>query len=196
MSDNRGRKTISEEVEWNGMRIFALETDIRRIVPQYLTGGEREVLIAYHHWLVFLVEVLRQSMVFLAVCLIGYVVQQLGVPSIWPAGLVAFVFLFWNLPRLIRSYIDWHYDVLLVTTDKIVLIDQSSIIRQRVTKMSLDNIASVTMETQWLNTFPFGCVRFNLKEGFGGEFALQYIPNAATIVVKISDVITQFERRE
>ena len=178
------------------MRILALETDVGQITAKYLTGGEREVLLAYHHWLVFCMGTLWQSMILVVTGVIAFVAASLGMSPMWAAGIVGLALLLWILPRTFTSYIDWRYDVLFVTTDKIVLIDQSSIIRQRVTEMSLDNIASVTAETQWFNLFPFGCVRFNLKEGIGGEIILTYIPNAEQVAARISDAMTEFQRRK
>ena len=97
---------------------------------------------------------------------------------------------------MLRAFIDWQYDFIYVTTDRIVLIDQTTFIKQRIMPIHHENIASVSSETQFWNVFPFGRIVVRLKEGEGGEkIMLQYIPDAADVAARISEVVTRYQRR-
>ncbi len=61
--------------------------------------------------------------------------------------------------------------------------------------MSLENFASVVAETQFWNIFPFGMLRFHLKEG-ERETVMKYIPHAQEVAEKIADVVASFQRRK
>ena len=94
-----------------------------------------------------------------------------------------------------KAWIDWCFDFIFVTTDRVILVDQTSIIRQKITPLHMENIASVTYETQFWDIFKFGIVDIRLKEGSGDEHrVLRYVPNSKEVASKISDVVTRYQR--
>lgn len=178
------------------MHIFALETDIGKIKRQFLSPDEQELFTVFHHPLEFYLALLRHLFMMAILVALGIFLFEVGLPAPIVFGVLAFVVLLLVPMPLLRSYIDWRYDFLLVTTDKVVFVDQSSLFHRKVTPMNLENFASASAETQFLNLFPFGVLVFNLKEGTGDVVRLRYIPNAADVAARISDVVTQFQRRK
>ncbi|HRH93011.1 MAG TPA: hypothetical protein PKV72_00595 [Candidatus Peribacteria bacterium] len=73
--------------------------------------------------------------------------------------------------------------------------DQATIFRQTIKQINLENFASVEAETQFLNLFPFGRVRFSLKEGEGEAMLLSYIPDASGVADDIADAVSNYHRR-
>jgi hypothetical protein len=96
---------------------------------------------------------------------------------------------------LVRAFIDWKYDFILLTTDKLIIVDQSSLFRKSITPISLENLGDVVSQTQWLNLFNFGIIQFALKEGTG-EVKLKFMPDADALVAKIAEQITLYQRRK
>jgi hypothetical protein len=97
---------------------------------------------------------------------------------------------------LLQAYIDWKYDFIFLTTDKLIIVDQSSLFRKSLTPINLENLGDVVAETQWLNLFDFGMLHFALKEGQGPEIVLKYMPHADKLVAMISQQITLYQRRK
>lgn len=178
------------------MRIFALETDREKLRRRFLSEGEREIRTISFHGFRFFLRMLWD--IFWAIIVILFVlgVSSVGLPLSWvaiAAGIPWFLFMF---ASLLKAYIDWRYDFILITTDKVIVVDQSSLFHQKVTPMNLENFASVSAETQFWNLFPFGILHFNLKEGAGNGVKLRYIPHVHDAASVISDAITTFQRRK
>ncbi len=179
------------------MRIFALETNIERIKERFLTKGEHEIFTAHPHGISFAWNIAWEICV-TAVLLSAsmYAVSQ-GVLSaatattIFAIGWFAFVFF-----GLIEAYINWKYDFIFLTTDKLVIVDQASLFRKFITPISLENLGDVMSQTQWLDLFNFGIIHLALKEGNGPEIKLSFMPHADKLVSKISSQITLYQRRK
>jgi len=179
------------------MKFFALETDISKIKQRFCheAEGECEVLTTHYHGLSFLFAIVRE--VFITIFLFGVGVTgfYLQWPMFWLLVILVCVWVFFVFFNVMKAYIDWYFDFIFVTTDKIVLVDQTSFFHQKVNPIHIENIGSVTAETQFWGIFGFGCIRINLKEGEGGsQVKLDYVPNADVIAGQISDVVTQFQR--
>ena len=177
------------------MRIFALETDTQKLKKQFLSEGEQEVLMTYYHSLSFFFASLREMILTILLVAIGVVATMWSAPLGWTVGIIFllwFVFVFFNL---LKAYIDWAYDFILVTTDKIIFVDQTSIFRQEIKPLNLENVGGVSVKTQYWSIFPFGIVSVHLKEGLGGDRIVKsYVPHAQEVAAKISEVVTKYQR--
>lgn len=178
------------------MHLFALETNVRKLKERFLSTEEREVRTVFYHGFRFLSTVLRDVLWTMLIVVIAVGLSFAGLPLFWifPAAVIVWLFIVFR--SLLRAYIDWKYDFILITTDKVIVVDQSSLFHQKVTPMNLENFASASAETQFWNLFPFGVLHFRLKEGVGDGVNLRYIPNAHDVAACISDAITTFQRRK
>ncbi len=179
------------------MQIFALETDIEKIKQRFLAHGEQEIFTVTPHVFSFLVAILRdiiETAFFFAMALYF---TQIGLLTLLQATIffvvIWIVFVFFSL---VRAFIDWKYDFLFLTTDKLIIVDQMSLFRKSITPINLENLGDVVAQTQWLNLFSFGMIHFALKEGQGPEVILRFIPHADTLVAQISQQITLYQRRK
>ncbi|MBI2635786.1 hypothetical protein HYW84_00460 [Candidatus Peregrinibacteria bacterium] len=178
------------------MHIFALETDIGKLKASFLSEEEREICTVFFHGFRFFLTVLRLTLWTFLIIGIAMGIGLAGLPFSWVVIAASSVWLAFVSRPLLRAYLDWHYDFILITTDKVILVNQSSIFHQKVTPMNLENFASASAETQFWNLFPFGILHFNWKEGVGNGVNLRYIPHAHDIASCISDAITTFQRRK
>lgn len=176
------------------MRIFALETDREKVVQSLVSSDEKLIMAIGFHWLRFFVHFLLAVLFTGLLIAFGWLLLGLGAPQeflLIAGGIAWLVTIAWPL---FKKFIDWRYDLIVITNGKIVIVDQSTIVRQYIRQMNIENIASVESLTQFWNIFPFGKVRFNLKEGVGEVIQLAYIPQAARVASIVSQVIINFER--
>lgn len=179
------------------MQIFALETDVSKTKNRFLAQGESEIFLARRHVMAFIVQILWEIVVTIFLFagftyLVSFgIVSPLFATVGFLVGWFGFVFF-----GLIRGYLDWRYDFLFLTTDRLVVMDQTSIFRKTITPINLENLGDVVAETQWLNLFGFGIIRFSLKEGSSPEIKMKFMPKADTLVSMISEQITLYQRRK
>lgn len=177
------------------MKIFALETDEDKLEKSFLSPDEEVILRVKFSGFLFVMRTLRSvilTLIFVAIG-VGLAYAQLPVP--WIVVVLCVFWFFMVFLKWVTAYIDWRYDMLTVTTEEVVWVDQSSLFHVHIRQMNMDNIASVSAETQYLNLFPFGKLHFDLKEGTGKTLILGYIPHAQRVASIISDGIVRFQRR-
>lgn len=182
------------------MRILALDTDIEGVKRRFLSVGEQEILTAYRHGFFFFLQIILQlvltiGLIAAGVALNTWDILPWDIPSWWIIGVLALLWILLAFPTILKAFLDWKFDFIFVTTDKVVLVDQSSLFHHRITPMNLENFASVTAASQFWNLFPFGALHFQLKEGIGEDITMKYIPNADEVAAKIADTVTLYQRR-
>ncbi len=178
------------------MRIFALDTDFQRVRNKFLQTGDTHLLTIRYHSLKFWLAIIREVLLSVFFIALAITVQEYTpLPWEWIYGSLAIILLLLAIPVL-RQYIDWRFDFIEVTSDKVIVVDQSSIFKMIIKQINMENFASVDTETQFLNLFPFGKVHFNLKEGVGKSLTLNYIPRAAETADLIADAVSDFQKRK
>ena len=178
------------------MQFFALETNHDKILQKFASGNEEYVMTVFYDGFLFFLSILKGiafTAVLIAVAVAAYLYTPLTIGWIVLGTLVIWLLVV-PLP-LLRRYIDWKYDFIYVTGEKVVVVDQSFLFHQKIKQINLENIASVSAETQYLNLFTFGIVRLNLKEGHGEEIVLRFVPKPNEVSDKIADTVSAFERR-
>lgn len=181
------------------MRILALDTDIEGIKRRFLSINEQEILTVFRHGFFFFLSIVYQIFLTVALIAAGIGLRAIDLPweiSLWwiiAAIVIAWMFL--AFPTVLKAFLDWKFDFIFVTTEKVVIVDQSSLFHQKITPMHLENFASVTAATQFWNLFSFGALHFQLKEGIGEDITTKYIPHARDVAAKISDTVTLYQRR-
>ncbi|MFA7682458.1 MAG: hypothetical protein WCX61_05520 [Candidatus Peribacteraceae bacterium] len=178
------------------MRIFALETNREKIKEQFCSKDEEVVLMTFYHALSFLFAIIREIIITLVCFLIGIVAWFLGWPMLWVLGILVAVWTILVVFNVIKAYLDWMYDFILVTTDKVILVDQTSFWKREIQPIHIENIGSVSTQTQFWNIFHFGMLHIHLKEGLGGNTVTRrYVPDAAAVAASIADVVTRYQRK-
>ena len=178
------------------MRVFALETNVDNIKKRFLSREEEEIMTVYFHgfrfFMIFAADAFWTAVIFAVGTVLGY----FNMPILWILTAGSIVWIIFILAPLVKAYLDWRFDFLLVTTDKVIIVDQSSFFNKRVTPMNLENFASVSIESQFWDLFPFGILKFSLKEGAGDHVTLKYVTNVQEVASGISNAITIFQRRK
>ena len=115
-------------------------------------------------------------------------------PVLWVSGLIFFLLV---LPRAAKAFIDWKFDFIIVTTDKLLLVDQTSLFSNEIKPILFDNVGGVGHRTQWLGLVKFGELVIALKEGEGGgDICRRYVPNARETASLITEAVETYQRKQ
>ncbi len=177
------------------MRIFALQTDANEVKKRFCHEGERVVYMTYFHGLSFFFAIIREILITLAFMTLAIFAIQFEWFLEWSLPVLAFLWLVLVALNVLKAYIDWFFDFIMVTTDKVIMLDQSSIFKQVVRPIHVENIGGISTATQFWDIFPFGELTINLKEGLGGDkITLKYVPRVREVAGAISEVVTRYQR--
>ncbi len=177
------------------MRFFAIETSIRRLKAQFLNDTEQEVFTVYKHPFQFLRIAIPVLLAFFAFLIVigALATTDLSIEFLTFLLLIAAAI---ALVTIIHAYLDWRYDFLLFTTDKMVVVD-SALFHQRVEPVNLEHLSSVSGETKFGNILGFGTLEFQMKDEFARQkMYADYIPGVSVVAAKIADIVTDFQRRK
>jgi hypothetical protein len=179
------------------MRILALQTDFAKLKAGFMSADERELTTAHFHWFKFFGPFMWTGFFTLVVVALGIWLPmqfELSITLVETTLLILWCIVVF--PTLLRAYIDWKYDFAVITTDKVVIVDQSSIFRQKITPINLENVSGVSTETQFWNLFHFGTLHLDLTESAGAEHTLRYVKHAHEVAAAVTEALTHFQRRK
>lgn len=179
------------------MRLFALDTNAtQKICQRYCIEGEAEILLTRYHWMSFFLRSVREFLITLILLGVVYVAWTYEWPLTEIIGSVVALWVVFVLFKVLKAFIDWRFDFILVTTDKIVLVDQTSIFSREEKPIHLENVGGIAAETQCWDIFPFGKITIHLKEGLGGDAVTTYfVPHAQEVAATIVDAVTKYQRK-
>lgn len=171
------------------MHILALETDIEKLKQAFMGKREEEVMTVHRHWLPFGFK-LAQELLFGVGLIIASVFLNLGQLA---ATILFFAWILWICGGLLRAYVDWRYSFLFLTREKIVIVRQH-LLRRRLLPITLNNIQSVEVISQYWDLLGFGKIIVHLQDS-SEELVFQYVPDAQVIARKISNIVSLYNQR-
>ncbi len=183
------------------MRFLALQTDVNVLKKQFILQDEQEILTTTHHPFVFLFPAFGTTLIALPlIALIGY--AFVAAPSTNLELLTGITLLIAMLVYgylLFKWYIDWCYNFLIVTTDKIIVITHMSIFYQHVNPIHLDNLMSVKCESRFLGVWHCGLLHITLREKQKGgpnvDVVVHYIHKPETIASAIEHGMSLLQQK-
>ncbi len=178
------------------MQLFALQTDIVKLKARFIVPGEQELFMVHRHIISFFLHLLRPFIA--TVVFVGIIIalSYWNILSLWPVVVLSVLWLVSAGRWIFNAFIDWRYDVLFLTTNKLVIVDQQSIIRNAVNSVNLEEISSVVAETQWLNLFSFGRLHITTRRAEGKvDTTINYIPHPDQLAGAIMGQIAHFENQ-
>ena len=159
-----------------------------------MSRNEELVLAVRYSRFIYLLGIVAQILVTLIV--IGITTALLlytALPAQWVLLSTSIIWVLFVLFPILYKYIHWFYSFVLVTKERLVIVNQVSIVHREVTEVSLENFARVAAETQFWNVFPFGILHFTMREENSEPVSLHYVPHAEDAAKKIADVVTTFQ---
>lgn len=178
------------------MRILALETNSGVLLKRFVVESEKILLAATSHWLVFAIPFLLSS--FLMFAYVGVLFSILLSFSVSVALTSLFIWSISYFFLVANAFIRWKYNLLIVTTEQIIVVIQRSFFYNAITPTTMENIASVRVETQFLGFFNVGIVYLGLKERIEAstrEVNMPFIPRPGEVASVIENAIVLAKQR-
>lgn len=172
------------------MRFFALETNAHVLQKKFLVEGEHAALITHRHWLAFVVSG-WWPMIGGGIALAGLMTATaIGiVPLLWYTILLT-MFLVSEGMLLFGAYAQWRYNFFIVTTQKIVIVEQRTFYQQ-IQPMPFESISNTRVESQFLGLFRCGIVHINTmvpeRGGLYHELPVPFLPKPENIAAVIEN---------
>lgn len=178
------------------MKILALETNHERLIEDLCAKSEACVARTGYHGFHFFLHILDDVVQALLLITGAYFMYHYDFPYVGVLmSAILLSLLYFVALDFLRAFIDWKYDFIVLTTDKLLLIDQASLWKRDIREMHMENIASISCETQLLNLFGFARLKIDLKEGTGTSVHYDYVRNAEDFARVASDQLVEFNRR-
>ncbi len=172
------------------MRILALETSRRKLKNQFIAEGEKELLSTTHHIFVFLIPLLWIVPVTIALLFGWATAIALGMIDLLIITLALYLWFLSALVLTINAFIAWRYNFLIITTEKIVIVEHAFIFKQTIHPIHMENIASIQTESRFLGIGHCGNLLVNLNEmqaATNGEVHVRSIPKPEVIAGAIEN---------
>lgn len=179
------------------MKLFALEANIRALKRRFIAEGEEELLSTTRHSFAFFLPLF-------------WIVPAAGAALVaWGAGVAAgldlvvltgvlYAVLAGLFFAAVHAFIEWRYNVVVVTTEKIVVVDHRFLFSQSIRPIPLENIATTHAGSQYLGIGNCGYVTLHLTEMAQGQTAkirLDRLPKPDVIVGIIENARTLKSQR-
>ena len=178
------------------MKFLALETNPRKLSEPFVVEGEKELLVTSHHFFLFFTRMILAGIITLLAIGLGVLAATflpLLVTTIW--------ILVWGcyfLLQFLRHFVAWRYNFLIVTSDKIVLVEHRMFFHQAITPIHLTDIFSTAIESQYWGIVRCGSLRIAFKELAAGkrkELVVSHLPNPGGIAGIIDNAIVLTEQK-
>ncbi len=183
------------------MRFLALQTNVELLKKQFIPEGEHEILTVTRHPIKFIADFFGKTLlVLLLTTSISFSLSffSSSMPSSLTLALTVFILLFY-LYQIVKSYIAWRYNFLIVTSEKIIIIHHESFLHQSINSIHLENIRNTGFISQFFGIFRCGILSIDLLELQGGStqvLRLSYIPAPDTIVSAIEHAIALKQQKK
>jgi hypothetical protein len=163
---------------------------------------ERIMLILRRHWFV-LFKIMMQGVFLVIVPLVVYIFMysefpevltgQLGQPLIILGSSIYFLFI-WMF--LFNNFIDYYLDVWIVTTERIINIEQKNLFHRTIAEKNLDRMQDITSEVSGIiPTFlNYGTVHIQTA-GTTERFIFKDVPNAPEVTQHILRIVDMHKQR-
>lgn len=164
--------------------------------------GEKIMLTLRRHWFVLFLLIM-QTLLFIAIPIVFYIFLIIEAPEIIRGDLTkpllilgtSIYYLFiWMF--LFNNFIDYYLDIWIVTTDRIINIEQRNLFHRTISEKNLDRMQDITSEvTGILPTFlNYGTIYIQTA-GTTERFVFKEVPNAPEVTQQILRIVQANRKR-
>lgn len=161
--------------------------------------GQREheevSLVLFKHWYTLVEPIVRSILIILASFVVPF---WLGVADwIFSYGLSATIYYAWLvfwLVAIVYDYLNWSRDRYIITTERIIGIDQRGLFSRRVSEIELDRIQNVTHAVDGLFATAFNFGTITIQSAGANDLAVRQVPRPGEIQEEITRLVKEVTR--
>lgn len=181
------------------MRLLALQTNVAKMKKQFIAEGEEELLCSRRHIFSFLFPMLL--VIFLTIGVVAACIASVSLNNAY-LPFVLFILVLWGIfffYQMAKALIAWRYNFLIVTTEKIVIVNHKSFFHQEIHPIHIENILSTRTESQYFGIGNCGTLFINLEEKVDGgnsqHICVPTLPKPAVIGGMIENAVVLNKQR-
>jgi uncharacterized membrane protein YdbT with pleckstrin-like domain len=161
--------------------------------------GEKVILFLRRHWVV-VARMILTTVVLLAIAgLMDYAFNQSNYAESSAASALFFLLLsayvFFVITFTFTNFIDYYLDVWIITTRRVVCIEQKGLFTRQVSEKDLGRMQDITSETKGFGATVFGYGDVHIQTaGEEQRFIFKQVPDAEEISRQISNLVSSYRR--
>lgn len=162
--------------------------------------GERPVLFLRRHWTEIL-KIIFVAAVFTAIPIVFYYLlsgRGIDWTSYWGqfGSLLLSIYFIFALAILLTMFTDYYLDTWIVTTHRVINIEQKGLFSRIISELHLNQVQDVTAETHgfWPTVLSYGRVYIQTA-GTRERFEFKQVDNPESVKARISELVIQDKRR-
>jgi len=169
-------------------------TNQPKFIPEFLGQREDEevVLIMFKHWFVVVAPMLKAIIIILLSFAIPIWLHF--AKFIFTYGITTVLYYFWMVfwvGYMVYQYINWYRDQFIITTQRLINIDQRSLLHRRVAEVELDKIQNITHIIKGLSPTMFNFGTVIVQSAGANDLMLEQISNPALIQEDITRLVKE-----
>lgn len=186
-------------------------TALTKFSESDLKPGEKIVLRVRRHWVSFALSMVRPFVILVFVTLLMIVSFYFEVMSfaddfvnlvLW--GVFGVLYFYYIFVRMLNYWIDWKYDEDVVTTERIIDVDQNYLFGRDVGIAELDNIEDISVRHEGIFSTVFNYADIDIQTAGsnttkiqgGRTFEMKDVPNPIQIQKIISEAVLAFREKK
>jgi len=186
-------------------------TALTKFSERDLKPGEKIVLRVRRHWASFVLSLIQPIIVlaFITACLVGLVwMGTLAFATdvvnlvIW--GIFAILYFYYIFVKILNYWIDWKYDEDVITTERIIDVDQNYLFGRDIGVADLDNIEDISVRHEGIFSTLFNYADIDIQTAgsnttkfHGGRtFEMKDVPNPIQIQKIVSEAVLVFREKK
>ena len=164
----------------------------REFVPEFIgqRESERMEIVLFKHWYFIVAPIIKA---------LGIILLSFAVPMwlhwtawIFSYGLTTALYYFWMvfwIGYMVYAYINWYRDRFIITSERIIDIDQRGLFSRKVSEVELDKIQNIThvVEGVFATMFNFGTVI--VQSAGANDLTLDQIADPAGVQEDITSLV-------
>jgi membrane protein YdbS with pleckstrin-like domain len=161
-----------------------------RDILESLKDGEEVIGVQRKHWASFLKQI------FIAVLIL--IVPFFFIIfffSRWWLMIIFFVWVTIGFAYALYQWFVWHYDSMVITTRRVINIDQKSLFSRSVAEVPLTKIQDITYEVHGMRASLFNYGRIEITSA-GNSLSIDHIPDPEEVRDIIFELLERYRRRK
>ncbi|MEK9175558.1 MAG: PH domain-containing protein [Patescibacteria group bacterium] len=157
----------------------------------HLGPNEKVLMTIHRHWIAIIGKVIAYILILFFPFVVAPALIKFGIPLTIGSSLFFFIiYLMIIILGLFVVWVEYYLDVWIITTDRVIDINQKSLFNREISEFVLKNIQDVTIDVPGLLATFLKYGNITVQTAGEASFTIQQAPN----VYKVKDLILDYSR--
>ncbi len=161
-------------------------------VPEFIgqREGEKIELVLFHHWYFVALPIIQAITIILLSLIIPISLHWMK--WIFSYGLTTLLYYTWLvfwIGFMLYRYINWYRDRFIITSERIIDVDQRGLFSRKVSELELDKVQNITHAVTGIAATMFNFGTIVVQSAGAGEIALKQVGDPAGLQEEITRLV-------